>query len=90
MVKGLRKRNLGALLMFSTTVFTGVYTYLLFFSEKRLQETTLKATIYALVLILSATIFLIGYGFFKTPSITPDEVREKLTKTKYQSVEKDY
>lgn len=75
--------------MFSTTVFTGVYTYLLFFSEKKVQEITLRATIYALVLILTTTMFLIGYGFFKTPSITPEEVRKKLVETKGAGVEKD-
>lgn len=75
--------------MFSTTVFTGVYTYLIFFSNERLQEITLKATIYALVLILTASIFLVGYGFFKTPSITPQEVRKRLAETRDAKVEKD-
>jgi len=74
----LRKKTIGALLMFSTTVFMGFYTYLLFFSNKQLQEVTLKITIYSLVLIFTASLFLIGYGFFKTPTITPQEVREKI------------
>ncbi|WP_448579129.1 hypothetical protein [Thermosphaera sp.] len=74
----MRKKTIGALLMFSTTVFMGFYTYLLFFSNKQLQEVTLKITIYSLVLILTASLFLIGYGFFKTPTITPQEVREKI------------
>lgn len=74
----MRKKTIGALLMFSTTVFMGFYTYLLFFSNKQLQEVTLKITIYSLVLIFTASLFLIGYGFFKTPTITPQEVREKI------------
>lgn len=74
----MRKRTIGALLMFSTTVFMGFYTYLLFFSNKHLQEVTLKITIYFLVLILAASLFLIGYGFFKTPAITPKEVKERI------------
>jgi len=74
----LRKRTIGALLMFSTTVFMGFYTYLLFFSSKSLQEVTLKITIYSLVFIFAASLFLIGYGFFKTPTLTPQEVRERI------------
>ncbi|WP_276813907.1 hypothetical protein [Desulfurococcus amylolyticus] len=77
-----RKKIMGLIITFSTLVLSVIYTYLLFFSTHQVQALTLKLTVYFFVIVLLASLFIVGYTLLRTNVFPPEEVEETVSSEK--------
>ncbi|AFL65990.1 hypothetical protein [Desulfurococcus amylolyticus] len=77
-----RKKIMGLIITFSTLALSVIYTYLLFFSTHHVQALTLKLTVYFFVIVLLASLFIVGYTLLRTNVFPPEEVEEAVSSEK--------